>query len=46
MHSPGHRANILRVAFRQIGIGIAAGAPFPGVDGAAAVYTTDFARPR
>jgi uncharacterized protein YkwD len=44
MHSPGHRANILRPAFRQIGIGIATGAPLR-VSGAAAVYTTDFARP-
>jgi uncharacterized protein YkwD len=46
MHSPGHRANILGSAFRQIGIGIAHGAPQPGVGGVAAVYTTDFARPR
>jgi uncharacterized protein YkwD len=45
MHSPGHRANILNGAFDQIGIGIAAGAPQQGVGGAAAVYTTDFARP-
>jgi uncharacterized protein YkwD len=44
MHSPGHRANILRPQFTQIGIGIARGAPERGVHGAA-VYTTDFGRP-
>jgi uncharacterized protein YkwD len=46
MNSPGHRANILRPEFRQIGIGIARGAPQQGIPGDAAVYTTDFARPR
>jgi hypothetical protein len=41
MHSPGHRADILRPAFTEIGIGIALGAPpKPGGDGA--TYTTDF----
>jgi uncharacterized protein YkwD len=41
MHSPGHRADILRPAFTEIGIGIALGAPpRPGSDGA--TYTTDF----
>ena len=43
MHSPGHRANILRAQFREIGIGIAHGAPLallPGEHGA--TYTTDF----
>jgi uncharacterized protein YkwD len=44
MHSPGHRANILRAGFRDIGIGIAVGAPERGVSGAA-TYTTDFGRP-
>jgi uncharacterized protein YkwD len=44
MHSPGHRANILRAKFRDIGIGIADGAPESGVGGAA-TYTTDFGRP-
>lgn len=39
MHSPGHRANILSRSFRDIGIGIAAGAP---VGGGGATYTTDF----
>lgn len=41
MHSPGHRANILRRPFRRIGIGIATGT-FLGYRGAV-VYTTDFA---
>jgi uncharacterized protein YkwD len=44
MHSPGHRANILRPQFRDIGIGIANGAPEGGVGGAA-TYTTDFGKP-
>jgi uncharacterized protein YkwD len=44
MHSPGHRANILRAQFRDIGIGIAIGAPENGVSGAA-TYTTDFGKP-
>ena len=41
MHSPGHRANILSHSFREIGIGIARGAPVRGMsDGA--TYATDF----
>lgn len=42
MRSPGHKANILRRQFREIGIGIALGAPAPvrGEDGA--TYTVDF----
>jgi uncharacterized protein YkwD len=42
MQSPGHKANILRRQFREIGIGIALGAPFDsgGLDGA--TYTADF----
>jgi uncharacterized protein YkwD len=39
MHSPGHRANILHPGFKEIGIGIALGAP--GYEGGA-TYTTDF----
>lgn len=39
MHSPPHRANILRGSFREIGIGIALGTP-TGHSGA--TYTTDF----
>jgi uncharacterized protein YkwD len=43
MHSPGHRANILNGGFRDIGIGIAPGAPvhMNGATGGA-TYTTDF----
>jgi uncharacterized protein YkwD len=44
IHSPGHRANILRSTFRDIGIGIANGAPERDVGGAA-TYTTDFGEP-
>jgi len=39
MRSSGHRANILRRSFREIGIGLALGAP--GQDGGG-TYTTDF----
>jgi uncharacterized protein YkwD len=45
MHSPGHRENILRPNFREVGIGIALGrAPKASADGSlrAATYTTDF----
>jgi len=43
MASPGHRANILRAAFREIGIGIAPGAPVVGLSGDPAVtYTNEF----
>jgi uncharacterized protein YkwD len=43
MQSPGHRANILRSTYREVGVGVATGVPpldlrgFPG-----ATYTTDF----
>jgi uncharacterized protein YkwD len=43
MHSPGHRANILRGQFRDIGIGIKLGAPGQGLSGGA-TYVTDFGR--
>jgi uncharacterized protein YkwD len=41
MESPGHGANILRRQFREIGIGIAVGAPV-GSGGDGATYTADF----
>jgi uncharacterized protein YkwD len=41
MNSPGHRANILNSAFREIGIGVAYGAPV-AVGGPAATYATEF----
>jgi uncharacterized protein YkwD len=44
MHSPGHRADILRRSYTEIGIGIALGAPAVPDDEQrdAATYTTDF----
>ena len=42
MASPGHRANILRRTFREIGIGIAPGAPVPGLGGPAVTYANEF----
>jgi len=41
MNSPGHRANILQRRFREIGIGVAFGAP-RSTGSAAATYTTTF----
>jgi uncharacterized protein YkwD len=41
MHSPGHRADILRPAFREIGIGIELGVPVDSPS-KGATYTTDF----
>ena len=44
MRSPGHRADILRPTFTEIGVGIALGAPeLPqGAQQVSATYTTDF----
>jgi uncharacterized protein YkwD len=42
MESPGHRANILRRQFREIGIGIAVGAPVAAGGMEGATYTADF----
>jgi uncharacterized protein YkwD len=41
MHSPGHRANILSRDYREIGLGVATGAPVGGEQNAA-TYATDF----
>jgi uncharacterized protein YkwD len=41
MNSPGHRANILSPSFREVGIGLALGAPGVG-GGPAATYATEF----
>ena len=41
METPGHRANILRREFREVGIGLAYEPPRP-VSGRVAVYTTNF----
>src|SRR5918996_989043 len=40
MNSAGHRANILSPAFREVGIGLALGAPGPS--GPGATYATEF----
>lgn len=42
MHSPGHRANILRPEFAEVGVGVAYDSPLPDSDRRSAVYTTDF----
>ena len=42
MRSPGHRANILRRQFREIGIGIAIGAPVDAQGQNGATYAADF----
>ena len=43
MESPGHRENLLKPNYREIGIGLAYGAPEPqDVPKPAAVYTTTF----
>ena len=42
MHSPGHKRNILDKKFREIGIGIASGAPVVTASSVGATYTTDF----
>ena len=41
MSSPSHRASMLSPRFRQVGVGVAKGAPTPGVANAA-IYTADF----
>ena len=41
MRSPGHKRNILDRRFREIGVGIARGAPVRGQEGGV-TYTTDF----
>jgi uncharacterized protein YkwD len=42
MESPGHRENILRPAFTEVGVGVANDAPEPDVRGRVGVYTTVF----
>ena len=42
MESPGHKTNILRRQFREIGIGIALGAPVNAGGQSGATYTADF----
>jgi uncharacterized protein YkwD len=47
MHSPGHKANILRAAFTEIGIGVAFGVPRhePAGTDPGATYATSFGGP-
>ena len=40
MDSPGHRANILKKAYRELGVGVVLGVPVS--DAAGATYTVDF----
>src|SRR5688500_18386166 len=40
MESPGHRANVLRRSYRELGIGVVTGIPSGGGNGA--TYTADF----
>ncbi len=42
MHSSGHRANILHRSYKEIGVGVAIGAPRNAFGQPAATYTTDF----
>lgn len=42
MHSHGHRENILRPQFAEVGVGVAYDAPIPALSGRSAIYTTDF----
>jgi uncharacterized protein YkwD len=44
MRSPGHRANVLRPEFAEVGVGLAYDPPQPTA-GRAAVYTTNFGGP-
>jgi uncharacterized protein YkwD len=40
MNSPGHRANVVKRSYREIGVGVVTGTPGAGGDGA--TYTADF----
>jgi uncharacterized protein YkwD len=40
MESPGHRANILKGSFREMGVGVVLGVPVSNADGA--TFTVDF----
>lgn len=41
LESPGHRANMLRASYRELGVGVAPGVPLAGRTGGG-TYTTDF----
>jgi uncharacterized protein YkwD len=42
MHSATHRSTMLSRRFRNIGVGVAMGAPVGGLGGNSAIYTADF----
>lgn len=42
MNSPGHRANVLRHGYREIGVGITVGSPQPKDRRRAVTYVTTF----
>lgn len=42
MGSPGHRANILRSEFREVGTGVVAAAPVAGLTDPGGTYTQEF----
>jgi len=42
MRSPGHRANILRPGYTEVGVGVAHEPPVVAAKGPVGVYTTDF----
>jgi uncharacterized protein YkwD len=42
MNSPGHRANILNGGFRDLGVGVVAGAPVARRYDVGATYVHDF----
>lgn len=42
MGSPGHRANILRSGFREVGTGVVAAAPVAGLTNPGGTYTQEF----
>jgi uncharacterized protein YkwD len=45
MRSPGHRRNVLRPEFTEVGVGVVYDAPFWVGGRGAAIYTTDFGGP-
>jgi uncharacterized protein YkwD len=42
MESPGHRANVLRPEFAEVGVGVTYDSPFYVGGRRAAIYTTNF----
>jgi len=42
MHSPGHRENVLKPEYTEVGVGVVYDSPFWVGGRRAAIYTTDF----